>query len=42
MHILLYLIHKGGMGSKHLSKGLFQVHFFSDGGSLTRGDGMLF
>ena len=26
MHIRLCLIHKGGMRSKHLSKGLFQVH----------------
>ena len=28
LHIRLCLIHKGGMGGKHLRMGLFQVHFF--------------
>ena len=28
LHILLCLIHKGGMRGENLCKGLFQVHFF--------------
>ena len=42
LHIKLFLVHKGGMRGENLRKGLFQVHFFSGGGSLTRGGGMLF
>ena len=43
LHILLCLIHKGGMRGENLCKGLFQVHFFfSVGGLLTWGGGMLF